>query len=71
MYFVKSGRINVMRKVDFRLPSKIEEANDMDFITSDPQLQDYKNNKVESKLLEVDELTNGELFGEFACILNE
>jgi CRP-like cAMP-binding protein len=71
MYFVRSGRMKVLRKVDFKIPRTIENANDFDYLTANPGLEDYKQFKVESKLLEVDELTNGEVFGEFACILKE
>jgi hypothetical protein len=63
--------MKVLRKVDFKIPRTIESSNDFDYLTADPELEDYQKNNVESKLLEVDELTNGEVFGEFACILKE
>jgi hypothetical protein len=37
----------------------------------DPTLEEYDAHTVESKLLEVDELTNGDVFAEYASILKE
>ena len=37
----------------------------------EPSEQEYENHQVESKLLEIDELTNGDCFGDYASILKE
>jgi CRP-like cAMP-binding protein len=71
IYFVKSGRLKVLRKVDFRIPTTRQEANDPEFLIQDPTIDDYNSKRVESKLLEVDELTNGDVFGDYAAILKE
>ena len=71
IYFVKSGRIKVLRKVDFRVPQNRQDANDPDYLIRSPNKQDYESKLVESKLLEIDELTNGDFFAEYAAILKE
>jgi len=40
-------------------------------LIQDPTLEEYENRMVESKLREIDELTNGDTFGEYAAILKE
>ena len=71
IYFVKSGRIKVLRKVDFRVPQNRQDENDPDYLIRSPNKQDYESKLVESKLLEIDELTNGDFFAEYAAILKE
>ena len=71
IYFIKAGRIKVLKKVDFKIPSNVKEANKIEFLIQDPVLRDYEEKKVESKLLEIDELTNGDSFAEYAAILKE
>ena len=44
---------------------------DVDFLTQDPVLEDYEQHNVESKLLEIDELTSGDCFADYAAILKE
>ena len=63
--------MKVLRKVDFRIPSTRQEANDPEFLIQEPTIDDYNSKRVESKLLEVDELTNGDVFGDYAAILKE
>lgn len=58
-----------MRKVEFRIPQNNYEANNPDFLVADPTEIEYEHNLVESKLLEIDELTNGDTFGEDAYLL--
>jgi CRP-like cAMP-binding protein len=71
LFFVKSGRIKILRKVDFKIPQNKEDANDPDFLIKQPTKEDYEQRAVESRLLELDELTNGDCFGEYAAILKE
>jgi len=61
----------VLRKVDFKIPTSRKEANDINFLVKDPTLMDYDSKQVESKLLEIDELTNGDCFADYAAILKE
>lgn len=71
IYFIKAGLVKVLRKVDFRIPTSIGEANSVKWLISDPTLDEYENGLVESKLLEIDELTNGDCFSEVAAISHE
>ena len=71
MYFIKSGVCKALRKVDFRIPKNSEEANNVEFLTSNPTDLEYVNLNLEQKLLEVDELMNGDIFGEQAAFLKE
>ena len=71
IFFIKSGRFKVLRKVDFKIPSTHADAHDINFLTKDPTLDDYDKKAVESKLLEIDELTNGDCFADYATILSE
>ena len=57
----------MLRKVDFRIPKNSEEANSVDFLTNDPNDLEYITLNIEQKLLEVDELMNGDNFGEVAA----
>lgn len=57
--------------MDFRIPKNSEEANSVDFLTSDPTDLEYITLNIEQKLLEVDELMNGDNFGEQAAFLKE
>lgn len=43
----------------------------MNELTRDPTVEEYDKNKVESKLLEIDELSCGDCFAEYATILRE
>ena len=45
--------------------------NDIAFLTQEPKQEDYESQVVESKLLEIDELTSGDCFGDYAAILKE
>jgi len=71
IYFVKSGRIKVLRKVEFKIPETNAEAENIQELIRDPTIEEYDNGKVESKLLEIDELSCGDVFGEYASILKE
>ena len=71
IYFVKTGRIKVLRKVEFKIPESQQEAESVQEMTRDPTLDEYDQGKVESKLLEIDELASGDLFAEYASILKE
>ena len=53
------------------MPQKTRQASDVEYLVGDPTLEEYDSHQVESKLLEVDELTNGDVFAEYACILKE
>ena len=68
---MKSGRIKILRKVDFRIPQSKKDANDPEFLVLHPKKEDYEQKLVESRLLEVDEFTNGDCFAEYAAILKE
>ena len=71
LFFIKSGRIKVLRKVEFKIPQNRKEVFDVDFLIQDPVLEDYEQHNVESKLLEIDELTSGDCFADYAAILKE
>lgn len=71
IFFIKSGRLKILRKVDFIIPTSHKESHDINFLTQNPTLEDYESKMVESKLLEIDELTNGDCFGDYATILQE
>lgn len=68
---MKSGRIKLLRKVEFKVPESSQEASDIAQLIRDPTLQEYDTGKVESKLLEIDDLACGDCFGEYASILKE
>ena len=61
----------MLRKVEFRIPSNRREACSTEFLIKDPSEQEFESHMVESKLLEIDELTNGDCFGDYASILKE
>lgn len=63
--------MKVLRKVEFKIPKSRKEAFNEDFLSQEPTQEDYQENKVESKLLEIDELTNGDFFADYATILKE
>jgi CRP-like cAMP-binding protein len=71
IYFVKTGRIKVLRKVEFKIPENQKQAESIQDLIRDPSLDEYGEGKVESKLLEIDELSCGDLFAEYASILRE
>lgn len=64
MYFIKSGIVKLLRKVDFKVPSNHREANDAEFLIQEPSDMDYFTHMVDQKLLVVDEYINGDNFGE-------
>ena len=66
--FIKSGIVKLLRKVDFKVPTNSEEANDSEFLIQDPSDMDYFTRQVDQKLLEVDEFVNGDNFGEKSVI---
>ena len=68
VYFIKSGMVKLLRKVDFKVPSSQKEANDSEFLIQDPEDMDYFTANIDQKLLEVDELINGDNFGEMSMI---
>ena len=43
----------------------------MEYLVSDPEDEDYELELVESKLLEIDDLTNGDVFAEDAIIMKQ
>lgn len=63
-----SGIVKLLRKVDFKVPSNLKEANDAEFLIQDPSDMDYFTRQVDQKLLEVDEFVNGDNFGERSVI---
>lgn len=71
IYFVKAGRIKILRKVEFKIPETNAEAENIKELTRDPTVEEYDQSKVESKLLEIDELSCGDCFAEYASILKE
>jgi CRP-like cAMP-binding protein len=68
VYFIKAGRIKLLKKVDFKVPEDKYESKSLAFLVSDPHYDDYELEMVESKLLEIDDLTNGDCFGEDAIL---
>jgi CRP-like cAMP-binding protein len=69
VYFLKSGKVKVLRKVDFRIPDQSSQHQNVQWLSSDPTEEDFLLQLVESKLLEVDELHNGDFFGDDCVIL--
>jgi CRP-like cAMP-binding protein len=66
---LKSGKVKVLRKVDFRIPDQSSQHQNVQWLSSDPTEDDFLLQLVESKLLEVDELHNGDFFGDDCVIL--
>jgi hypothetical protein len=71
LYFIKSGKVKVLRKVDFRIPEHSWQHSDISWLSSNPNSDDYKAIAVESKLLDIDELHNGDYFGEDCVVLRK
>ena len=71
VYFIKAGRIKLLKKVEFKIPQTNSEAENIKELTRDPTVQEYDRGLVESKLLEIDELSCGDCFAEYATILRE
>lgn len=61
----------MLRKVEFRIPQSRKDACNAEYLIKDPSEAEFDNHQVESKLLEIDELTNGDCFGDYASILKE
>ena len=66
VYFIKAGGIKVMpvfltaqvlKKVDFKVPDEKWQVNNVEYLILDPTDEDYDLELVESKLLEIDELS--------------
>lgn len=66
-----AGRIKLLRKVDFRIPDQSQHQNDVEWLSSDPTSEEYSTSLVESKLLELDEMHNGDFFGDDCLILKK
>lgn len=60
-----------MRKVEFKIPESNAEADNLLELIKDPTVEEYDLAKVESKLLEIDELSGGDCFADYATILRE
>ncbi|CDW71126.1 cyclic nucleotide-binding domain containing protein [Stylonychia lemnae] len=71
VYFIKAGRIKVLKKVDFKIPEEKWQFQNIDYLIQDPSEEDYELELVESKLLEIDDLGNGDVFAEDAIILKQ
>jgi hypothetical protein len=56
--------MKILRKVDFKIPESNFDVHNIAQLMRDPTLEDYESEKVESKLLEIDQLTCGDCFGE-------
>lgn len=69
IYIVKTGRIKILRKVEFLVPRSNSET--LQELIRDPTVSDLDNGYAESKLLEIDELNTGDSFAEYACLLRE
>lgn len=65
VYFIKSGKVNLLRKIDFT--KSPEEEYDINA----PKDQDYSEKVVESKLLEINELGAGDWFGDDSLLSGE
>jgi hypothetical protein len=57
--------------VDFKIPEDKKQALSIDYLIQDPTQEDYELELVESKLLEIDDLSNGDTFGEDAIMLKQ
>jgi CRP-like cAMP-binding protein len=71
VYYVLAGRVKVLRKVDFRVPLLPQQHTQIDWLSADPTPQEYAKGLVESKLLELDEMHNGDFFGDACLVLKE
>lgn len=58
-----------MKKVDFKIPEEKWQHQNLEYLIRDPSEEDYELELVESKLLEIDDLSNGDVFAEDAIIL--
>ena len=63
--------MKVLRKVDFRVPDQPWQHGNVKWLSADPSYEDYQNGFVESKLLELDEICNGDFFGDDCVILKK
>jgi len=52
----------VLKKVDFKIPDEKWQINNIEYLVLDPTAEDYDLELVESKLLEIDELSKIGLF---------
>ena len=68
---MKSGKVKILRKVDFRIPDQAWQQSDIKWLSTSPTPDDYRLIAVESKLLEIDELHNGDYFGEDCVVLRK
>lgn len=71
VYFVKAGKVKVLRKVDFRVPDQTWQHGNIQWLGMDPTEEDYSLSLVESKLLELDELHNGDFFADDCVLLRK
>ena len=51
------------------MPQSHYEASSIEFLTKDPTAEEIRAQRVESKLLEIDELLNGDCFADYASIM--
>lgn len=52
-----SLREQVLKKVDFKIPDEKWQFQSIDYLITDPNEEDYELELVESKLLEIDDLS--------------
>ena len=57
--------------MDFKIPEIKAHFSDLNYLIQDPSEEDYELELVESKLLEIDDLSNGDVFAEEAIILKQ
>ena len=73
MYFIKCGKVNLLRKVDFKTThyfndNEDEEVKPSQYEIEEPNEGDYETGMVEAKLLEINELGAGDCFGDDSLI---
>lgn len=71
LYMVMAGKVKVLRKVDFRIPEHAHHHSNVEWLSADPSSEEYSRGLVESKLLELDEMHNGDFFGDDCLILKK
>ena len=67
VFFIKYGRVKILRNVDFREPSEEVTVHNFEELFKEPSIEESKQGqwgRTTQRQLEITELTNSECFGE-------
>jgi len=65
VYFIKKGKVKVLKKIDFRKPRGAK-SQTFEELIKDPTEDEYIKKQTEAKVIEINELGVGDVFGEVA-----